>query len=306
MLALASMARPDISALKSSVEREFLDFSVVHYHITTSLQTEVTDEMPQSDQQPQQKLPRRQRKDAGQPRWEDRDYYVLQWIGQQGVIRYDQLRRLLGRESSEKDDWNAVLSPSATNNAIERWETKRLVNSAHIVPKEPGYYWLSTAGFQFVELDLPHYRPKRSEMPYLLACNQVRLYIEMLNMIDEREFGDVDHCTWVSQRELQSQDPEHKLHIPAGQFVTQTRGLLAIEVVTDQEGVESVMRAYAASTDYREIWYFALSEQLVLLDRTREQLRRSGVDVSTIYTFNGDTILVPPALPKRIRKKKGE
>lgn len=259
-------------------------------------------EIPQSHQ-PQHPSPRRKRKDAGQPRYEDRDYYVLQWIGEQGVIRYDQLRRLLGRESPEKDDWNAVLSPSATNNAIERWETKRLVNSAYIVPKEPNYYWLSTAGFQLVELDLPHYRPKISEMPYLLACNQVRLYIELLNRIDEREFGDVNHCTWVSQRQLQTLDPEHKLHIPSGKFTTQTRGELAIEVVTHQEGVEPIMRAYATSP-YREIWYFALSEQLALLDRTREQLRRSGVDVSSIYTFNGDSILVPAALPKRIRTKK--
>ncbi len=298
------MARSDISALKSSVEHTFVDFSVVHYPITTSLQTEMNDEMLPSDQQPQQKPPRRPRKDAGQPRYEDRDYYVLQWIGQQGIIRYDQLRRLLGRESPEKYDWNAVLSPSATDNAISRWEAKRLVNAAHIVPKEPKYYWLSTVGFQFVEMDLPHYSPKRLDLPYLLACNQVRLYIELLNRLDEQEFGDFERCTWRSQRELQNQDPEQTLHIPAAQFATQTRGLLAIEVVTAQEGVEPIMRAYARSTEYSEIWYFALSEQLVLLDQIREQIQRSGSDVRKIYTYNGDAILVPATFPKRIRTKK--
>jgi len=82
---------------------------------------------------------RKRRKDAGQPRWEDRDYYVLQWISEQGVIRFDQLRRLLGRESPELDDLETVLSESATRNAIDRWETGHLVNSAHIVPKEPKY-----------------------------------------------------------------------------------------------------------------------------------------------------------------------
>jgi hypothetical protein len=137
-----------------------------------------------------QKPPRKRRKDAGQPRWEDRDYYVLQWIGEQGVIRFDQLRRLLGRESPELDGWETVLSESATRNAIDRWETGRLVNSAHIVPKELKYYWLSNAGFQFVELDLPHYRPKRQEVPLLFACNQIRLYVELLARLDKQEFGD--------------------------------------------------------------------------------------------------------------------
>src|SRR6266566_2043255 len=51
-----------------------------------------------------EKRERRRRKDAGHPRWEDRDYYVLKWIGTQGVIRFDQLRQLLGRESEDLDD----------------------------------------------------------------------------------------------------------------------------------------------------------------------------------------------------------
>lgn len=284
---------------------EIRDFSVVHYHITTSLQAEMNDKIPPTDQQPQQNRPRRQRKDAGQPRWEDRDYYVLQWIGQQGIIRYDQLRRLLGRESPEKHDWNAVLSPSATDNAITRWEAKRLVNSAHIVPKEPKYFWLSTVGLQFAQLDLPHYSPKRRELPLLLACNQVRLYIELLNRRDEQEFGDVEHCTWIAQRELQQRDPEHKMHLPVAQFNTQARGRLAFEVITSQEDVEPIMRVYAQSNAFNEIWYFAHTTHLVLLDQIREQIQKSGLDVSKIYTFNGDTILVPAPLPKRIRTKKG-
>jgi hypothetical protein len=262
------------------------------------------EERPQSAQEPSQKKSRQVRKDAGQPRWENRDYAALQWIGEQGAIRFDQLQRLLGRESIERNDWNAVLSPSATRNAITRWEAKRLVNSAHIMPKEQKYYWLSTAGFQFVELKLPHYSPKRLDMPHLLACNQVRLYMELLNRTDEQEFGDFEHCTWIAQRQLQLLDPEHKLHIPAGQFITQTRGTLAIEIIMTLEGAEPVMRSYAKGTVYSEIWYFAYTAHLTQLDQIREQLRQSGVDVSKIYTFNGDTILVPQVLPRRIRKKK--
>ena len=77
---------------------------------------------------------RRRRKDAGQPRYEDRDYYALQWIAEQGALRFDQLQRLLGRESPELDDWKAVLSESATRNALERWSVKRYINAAYLVP----------------------------------------------------------------------------------------------------------------------------------------------------------------------------
>ncbi len=177
----------------------------------------------QADLSPQ-KPPRKRRKDAGQPRWEDRDYYILQWIGVQGVIRFDQLRRLLGRESPDLGDWEAILSESATRNAIDRWETGHLVNSAHVVPKEPKYYWLSNAGFQFVELDLPHYRPKRQEVPLLFACNQIRLYIELLARLDNQEFGDHWECEWISARMLAQRHPETGLHLPIAQFQTARSG----------------------------------------------------------------------------------
>src|SRR6266568_6566722 len=39
---------------------------------------------------------RKKRKDAGRVRWQGRDYYAIEWIGVQGVIRFDQLQQLLG------------------------------------------------------------------------------------------------------------------------------------------------------------------------------------------------------------------
>jgi hypothetical protein len=188
---------------------------------------------------------RKRRKDAGQPRWEDRDYYVLQWIGEQGIIRFDQLRCLLGRESPDFDDWRAVLSESATRNAIDRWEAKRLVNAAHIVPKEPKYYWLSNAGFEFAELDLPHYRPKRLEVPWLFACNQIRLYIELLAGLGKEEFGNYWECEWISARMLAQRYQEKQLHLPIAQFEAPRRSTLAIELVQESlPTTELVMRSY--------------------------------------------------------------
>jgi len=252
-----------------------------------------------------QRPPRKRRKDAGQPRWEDRDYYVLQWIGQQGVIRFDQLQRLLGRESPDLDDWEAVLSESATRNAIDRWEARHLVNSAHIMPKEPNYYWLSNTGLQFVELDLPHYSPKRQEVPLLFACNQVRLYVELLARSDEQEFGDHWDCAWISMRMIAHRNPEGKLHLPIAQFRTPKRGTLALELVlAEAPDTESVMQSYAKGLGYSEVWYFAPSSALLALEEMREKLRGSGVDVRSIYTYSADAILFPPLPPKRIKQNK--
>ena len=251
---------------------------------------------------------RKRRKDAGQPRWEDRDYAALEWIGEQGVIRFDQLRHLLGRESPDRDDWRAVLSPSATRNAIDRWEARHLVNSAHIMPREPKYYWLSNAGLQFAELELPHYRPKSSDMPLMLACNQIRLHLELLNRTDALEFGDYEECSWVSQRDLLLEDPERTMHLPSGLFQTQARGTLAIEVVIESGAqTEAIMRSYAQlpAEIYREVWYFALASQLPTLDATRAQLHQAGVDMRRIYTFSADTILIPPLLPTGRKPPKG-
>lgn len=251
---------------------------------------------------------RRRRKDAGQPRYEDRNYYVLQWIAEQGAIRFDQLQRLLGRESPELDDWESVLSESATRNAIDRWSVKRYINAAYLVPKEQKYFWLSTAGLQFIESSLLHYSPKRSEMAYVLACNQARLHIELLNVQNDDEFGEYDACTWLSRRMLQSNDPDRTLHVPIAAFETGIRGTLAIEVVIEEPGLvaEKHMRAYAQNKlgDYSEIWYYVLSEPLVELDAIREKLRQERVDVSKIFTFKADHILIPPPRPKRVKKKK--
>mgnify|MGYP001258245711 CR=1 FL=1 len=254
----------------------------------------------------QRKPERKKRKDSGQPRWSERDYYSLQWIGEQGVIRFDQLQLLLGMQSPDKESCDAVLSPSATRNAIGRWEAKRLVNSEHIVSKEPKYYCLSNLGFQFVELQLPHYRPRKLDIHYLLSCNQARLHMEILNCRDPQEFGDPQECRFVSQRELWSRDPERNMHLPSGEFWTVKRGTLAVEVVIEPpEAAEEHMRAYAQGSlgQYSQVWYFALSSLLPFLDETRQKLKAAGVDVSRIYTFNADAILIPAPPRKRTKKK---
>jgi hypothetical protein len=72
-------------------------------------------------QQPAKKnTPRARRKDRGKPRWTERDDYCLWWIGEQRAVRYDQLQRLLARESDHETARPGWLSASRTSQTIER------------------------------------------------------------------------------------------------------------------------------------------------------------------------------------------
>jgi hypothetical protein len=251
---------------------------------------------------------RKKRKDAGQPRWEERDYYCLQWIGEQGFIRFDQLQRLLGRESSKLDDWDAVLSPSATRNAIGRWESEKLINCTHLIPREPQYYWLSSQGLQFLSLDLPHFNPAslrhgRDQITYLFACNQVRLYIELMSRMNKETSGDPEHYQWQSHRQLRHAIPDPRVRLPSSLFRTEKQDLIAIEVeLVCKKQAKRQMQSFAqsiASGAYAEVQYFALSDPFHYLQDIHDSLKRSGLNTEKISITQADSIIFPSHLPKK-------
>ena len=245
---------------------------------------------------------RRQRKDAGHPRWESRDYYCLQWIGQQMVVRFDQLQWLLGRESQTFQDYEHVLSPSATRNAINRWEMARLVNSRHVQGKEPKYYWLSQQGLDFVELKLPHHVPETSTIKHSFACNQIRLYVEQL----DHETEEMTDSSWLSQRELRRQ--ERTTPFPDAEWRTLKLGRVAIHVETEvkvREQALHLMESYAQghAGPYSEVWYFATHTTLAFLEDLRQTLQQSGIHTDTLYIYDAEKIIFAPSLSRRTRKK---
>src|SRR6266700_756432 len=58
--------------------------------------------MQQHVQQKKAVIRRKARQDKGKPQWTERNYYCLEWIGEQRAIRFDQLQRLLARESDQE------------------------------------------------------------------------------------------------------------------------------------------------------------------------------------------------------------
>ncbi len=247
------------------------------------------------------KISRKQRKDAGQLRWENRDYYCLQWIGQQTVVRFDQLQRLLGRESRAFHDYSNVLSPSATRNAITRWEMAKLINSRHVQANEQKYYWLSQQGLSFVELKLPHHVPEASTIQHFFACNQIRLYVEQLDY----ETEEATNATWFSQCELRQQ--ERTTPLPDAEWCTLGLGRVAIHVETERKIREQAlqkMQSYVQGhvVSYSEVWYFATHTTLAFLEDLRQTLQRSGIHTDKLYIYDAEKIIFAPSLSQRTRK----
>lgn len=247
------------------------------------------------------KKSRKQRKDAGQLRWENRDYYCLQWVGQQTVVRFDQLQWLLGRESQAFHGYSNVLSPSATRNTINRWEMGKLINSRHVQGKEQKYYWLSQQGLNFVELQLPHHVPEASTIQHSFACNQIRLYVEQLDY----ETEEMTNATWFSQCELRQQ--ERITPLPDAEWYTLELGRVAIHVETERKGreqalhtMQSYVQGYVGS--YSEVWYFATHTTLTFLEDLRQTLQQSGIHTDKLYIYDAEKIIFAPSLSQRMRK----
>lgn len=147
--------------------------------------------------------PKKLRMNAGVSEWTPRDLYVWEWIADQRAIRYDQLRRLLGRESELETKEKGLLSMSRTTQIIQRWVKAGLASYEPILAKQPGWIWLTRKGIQFAEED---YRASSAPAPgtisHLYWINEVRLWLE--DQFDENE------CSWTSERWMQHQREQMK------------------------------------------------------------------------------------------------
>lgn len=135
---------------------------------------------------------RRPRQDAGKPQWQQRDHTCLMWIGEQRAVRYDQLQRLLARESDGTLQDARSLSMTRTTQIISRWTRARLVEYRKIYVNQPGWIWLTRRGLAFADLEYRPGEPAESLLTHLYYINEVRLKLEA-------EHEDME---WTSEREI--------------------------------------------------------------------------------------------------------
>lgn len=208
-------------------------------------------------------LPAKQlRMNAGEPVWTKRDLSVLEWIADQRAVRYDQLRRLLARESGGEPKDPDLLSMSRTAETIKRWVKKEYVIYRPILAKQPGWIWLTRKGLQtFSEEGYRPGSPAPGTLAHLYWMNQVRLYLEERNS-DECE------VSWTSERWLQHQHDQMKQkdirqdHMPDG-IVEMQRGeqTIAFEVEVELSRksdayLQHLMRGYVHGFSTEPLCYY--------------------------------------------------
>src|SRR5215210_9183100 len=115
-------------------------------------------ELPDQTQHPA----RPYRIDKGSIELTDRDLYCLRWIGEQYIVRFDTLQKLLGRDPKNLNDnapHNGVLSERNTRKVMRRWLDAGFITYKKIFVAERGYLWLTPLGMKAAKLNYKLYLP---------------------------------------------------------------------------------------------------------------------------------------------------
>ncbi len=212
--------------------------------------------MQGEEQQPEEK-PRRRRVELT-----PRDLDTLRWVGEQGVVRADQLQKLLARQAGAGIQNPSVLSDRATRVWRQRMREIGAIGEAKVYHREPPYLWLTSAGMQVAGLDLKATKPAPSTLHHLYWCNQVRL------MIEAQRPGD----RWISERQLRREHGQATRErrtapdLPDAHVVT-PRGIIAIEVELSPKQSNRLLALLRSRTSkYYTVWYFVSGETKGLVE----------------------------------------
>ena len=214
---------------------------------------------------------------AGISEWTPRDLYAWEWIADQHAIRYDQLRRLLGRESEEETKEPGLLSMSRTTQIIQRWTKAKLARYEPILAKQPGWIWLTLKGIQYTE---EGYRSASAPAPgtvmHLYWINEVRLWLE-------DNFGE-EEVSWTSERWMQHQRDTMKTkneslpHMPDGYVsINDENGKRSFEVEVERSRKDDTFLGKLMRGDYgfshNNLIYFVTDETKTTVMTTFKKLQ---------------------------------
>ena len=180
----------------------------------------------------------------------------LKVIGQQGVLRFDQAQRVLGRLSPEPDKMKhpGILSAERTRKTLRPWIDEGLLLYKAFYAHQKATLWLSSKGLKYANLNMRYYDPTPASLPHLYSVNDIRLLIAARR----------PHDTWRSERELRAEQNAREkgsiiLHLPDAELVNANATVIAIEVeltVKSEKRMEEVMFDLAANKRYSTVWYF--------------------------------------------------
>jgi hypothetical protein len=219
------------------------------------------------------------RSDKGNVVVTGRDWFVLQWIGEQYAARLDHVQSLLGHEAGKGVKVAGQISRNAARQVVGRWKRAGLADAKKILADEPAWVWLTARGLHELGLAFKPYTPSLARLEHLHRVNQVRMALE------EQRPDDV----WFSEREFRADMVYEKgvilPHIPDGILETQ-RGDIAIEVeltVKKPADLEAILRELAR--DYVQVWYFATTETRDAVRAARKRIGASCEERVLIHSL---------------------
>jgi hypothetical protein len=189
------------------------------------------------------------------------------------AMRFDQLRRLLARES-EYEIENGLLSISRTTEIKDRWVEAKLANYRRVFHQESGWVHMSRRGLREAELDFRAEKPSVRSLNHLYWINEVRMQLEEENPKME----------WISERSLQAEQDQRqkglkRKHIPDGILVLPGKGgkkeYIDIEVQVSkpsQGEVEDVMGDYYFSGSIYPLRYYVNHLSRGVVNSTYEKM----------------------------------
>jgi len=217
------------------------------------------------------KKARKTRADKGTWHITERDRRLLQWIGEQYVIRFDHLQALLGQMPQGMDKSTRVLTADATRQVINNWKKKGFVIYRKVFQEQPGYVWLTRSGLHAVGLDVRYATPSPALLDHYHAINTIRLYLSM------RE----PEGTWESERLIrshlqQSKKGQKQPHTPdAWFFLPNDTKVVGIEVEMHPKKKSQLYEIHGSFGGMLmladEIWYFGThAARIALLNAVKD------------------------------------
>src|SRR6266487_4238400 len=219
--------------------------------------------------------PRKTRKDKDQPQWTHRDEYAWWYIGHMRALRFDQLRRLLARESDYEIEGN-MLSISRTTEIKDRWVEEKIAVYRPVFHHESGWVHLTRRGLREAELDF------RAETQSVRSLNHLYWITEVRMQLEE----ELENMEWISERSIQAEQEQRqkgqkRKHIPDGILVLPgkdgKKAYIDIEVQISKPSVgevEDVMGDYYSSGSIDPLRYYANRLSRGAVNRTYRRMQK--------------------------------
>jgi hypothetical protein len=223
------------------------------------------------------KKTRKTRSDKGTWHITERDRRLLQWIGEQYVIRFDHLQQLLGQTPQGADKTIRTLTADASRRVISNWKRKGFVTHRKVFQEQPGYVWLTRSGLRAIGLKVRYATPSPALLDHYHAINTIRLSLEI------REPEGV----WESERLIRSRLQQGKKgqkqpHTPdAWFFLPNSERVVGVEVELHPKKKNQLYEIHGSFGGMLmladEIWYFGTrAARIALLNAVKETAMNSS------------------------------